>query len=153
MELDFSKNTYFFPKNQKTNFLQEMHFWLKTAPSFEKKTNYFQKNYFDTFFYKYQNRHPVKIPFKSIKKWCTFAILKMITCWNEKNRFEVFIIAKVTWRGLQTNVFFLYLLFCVEFGIFTFSTWKHTYQRGIWARKMKMVKNHQLGHFLVQTFP
>ena len=37
-----------------------------------------------------------------------------------KNRFEVFIIAKVTWRGLQTNVFFI--LFGIEFGIFTLST-------------------------------
>ena len=36
MELDFSKILIFSQKSQKTNFLQKMHFWLKTAPSLEK---------------------------------------------------------------------------------------------------------------------
>ena len=38
MELDFSQNTFFSQKSKKkTNFLQKMHFWLITVPSFEKK--------------------------------------------------------------------------------------------------------------------
>ena len=149
----FFKKYLFFPKKvkKKKQFFAKNAFLAQISALVWKKKQIVFKKITSILFYKYQNRHPVKIPFKSIKKWCTFAILTMITCWDEKYRFEVFIMAKVTWRGRQTNVFFL--LFGVEFGIFTFSTWKHTYQRGIWARKIKMVKNHQLGHFLVQTFP
>ena len=68
MELDFSKKKFSQKKNNKNPFFAKKNAFLAQNSALVKKNNCFQKKITSILFYKYQKRHPVKIPFKSIKK-------------------------------------------------------------------------------------
>ena len=152
MELDFSKNTYFSQKSQKNQFFAKNAFLAQnSALVWKKKEQIVFKKITSILFLQISKQTSCENPIQIHQEMvylCYFEDDNVLK-WEK----QVWSSNRQSYLERATNKWFFFLLFGVEFRIFTFCTWKHTYQRGIWARKMILVKNHQLGHLLVQTFP